>query len=214
MTSKIIYRRNLPHIQPIGETFFVTYNLKGSIPPEVLASLQEEYETEKKRHAAAKTTLVSGLAKLRKKHFVRYDQCLDASKIGPHYLKEEAIAQEVAQSLHFWDDKKLELICYCIMSNHVHAVLKLFDSDEENNAILLHKVLQSIKRHSAREANELLGREGQFWHRESFDYLVRDRDELYRIIEYVLDNPVKAGLCLSRNEWKWSYIKPEYNEFM
>src|SRR5690606_6126648 len=201
-------------IQPVGETFFVTYNLNGSIPAEVLKLLQEEYEIEKKRRALAKTTVISSLSKLRKKHFERYDQYLDGSKTGPHYLKEEAIAQEVTQSLHFWDNRKLELICYCIMSNHVHAVIKLFNSDEEKNSILLHKVLQSIKRHSAREANELLEREGQFWQRESFDYLVRDRDELSRIIEYVLDNPVKAGLCLSRNEWRWSYIKPEYNEFM
>jgi len=25
---------------------------------------------------------------------------------------------------------------------------------------------------------------------------------------------MKAGLCSMRNEWKWSYIKDDYNEFM
>jgi putative transposase len=39
-----IYRRNLPHIQPPGATFLVTFRLAGSIPADVLAMLHEEAE--------------------------------------------------------------------------------------------------------------------------------------------------------------------------
>jgi hypothetical protein len=36
------YRRNLPHVQPPGATFFVTFRLAGSIPLTVLQALHEE----------------------------------------------------------------------------------------------------------------------------------------------------------------------------
>ena len=92
--------------------------------------------------------------------------------------------------------------------------MRLYGEHEVGKPEYLHKVLQSIKRHSAKKANIILNKVGQFWQQESFDYLIKDRDELYRIIAYVLDNPIKAGLCHNRGDWKWSYINPEYNEFM
>jgi putative transposase len=127
-------------------------------------------------------------------------------------LKNEEVAQIIANSLHFWDGKKIDLMAFCIMSNHVHLVLRLLES--ENQEIFLSEVLESIKKFSARECNLVIGRTGQFWQSESFDRLVRDRKELYRIICYILDNPTKEGLCENRADWKWNYVKEEYNEFM
>jgi REP element-mobilizing transposase RayT len=103
-------------------------------------------------------------------------------------------------------------MAFCVMSNHVHLVLRLLES--ENQEIFLSEVLESIKKFSARECNLAIGRTGQLWQKESFDRLVRDRKELYRIICYILDNPTKAGLCENRADWKWNYVKEEYNEFM
>lgn len=45
--KKEVYKRNLPHIQPIGATFFVTYNLFGSLPAPLLEKWKEEYEMQK-----------------------------------------------------------------------------------------------------------------------------------------------------------------------
>jgi hypothetical protein len=39
---KPIYRRNLPHIQPLGATLFVTFRLAGSLPKHVLDEWQSE----------------------------------------------------------------------------------------------------------------------------------------------------------------------------
>lgn len=213
MKPKEVYRRNLPHINPPGGTFFVTYNLDGSIPKDVIIRLQEEYRSEKEALLSSNREK-EHYHNLRKKHLYTCDKYLDSYVEGPHYLKNKKTAEEVVKSLLHWDNKKLELICYCIMSNHVHVVMRLFKTDENDDAVYLQKILQSIKRYSAYNANKINGLTGQFWQRESFDYLVKDREELFRIIEYVLNNPVKAGLCKNRNDWKWSYIKPEYNEFV
>ena len=55
----------------------------------------------------------------------------------------------------------------------------------------------------------MLGRRGALWQHENHDHVVRDKAELTRIVAYVLDNPVRAGLARAREEWNWSYSKYE-----
>lgn len=69
-------------------------------------------------------------------------------------------------------------------------------------------VLHSLKRHTAREANRVLGCSGPFWQHESFDHYGRDEREWARIVAYVLNNPVEAGLVKDWMEWPWSYCRP------
>jgi putative transposase len=69
----------------------------------------------------------------------------------------------------------------------------------------LKKITQYLKGNSAREANNILGRTGQsFWQEESYDHWARDEDEFYRIIAYIENNPVKAGLASLPEGWAWS----------
>jgi hypothetical protein len=70
--------------------------------------------------------------------------------------------------------------------------------------------MQSIKRISGRKCNLVLNRNGKFWQDESYDRLVRDDKELYFIIQYVLMNPVNAGLVENWNDWKYTYCQPNY----
>lgn len=72
---------------------------------------------------------------------------------------------------------------------------------------ILTKALRRIKGASAYECNKLLNRRGAFWHHESYDHMVRNEAELQRTIWYILENPVKAGLCRDWRDWKWSYVK-------
>ena len=67
--------------------------------------------------------------------------------------------------------------------------------------------MQSLKGYTARKANQLLGRSGAFWHHESYDHCVRNSNEWRRIVNYVLNNPVKAGLVDEWEKWRWSYYR-------
>jgi REP element-mobilizing transposase RayT len=69
----------------------------------------------------------------------------------------------------------------------------------------LASIMHSLKRHTARQANLILGRTGDFWHHESYDHVVRDLDQYRRIVDYVLNNPVKAGLVAEWQDWPWGY---------
>jgi REP element-mobilizing transposase RayT len=102
------------------------------------------------------------------------------------------------------------------MPNHVHIVFSLgatasgdtIQLNENVNPFPVTRLMASIKKYTARKANKLLGREGSFWQHESYDHVIRNPDELERIIWYVLNNPVAAGLTNHWTEWEWTYCKP------
>jgi len=50
----------------------------------------------------------------------------------------------------------------------------------------------------------LRGEVETFWQAESYDHWVRDADEVERIIHYVENNPVKAGLINCPENWLYS----------
>lgn len=80
-----------------------------------------------------------------------------------------------------------------------------FPSDEfPDSRSPLAGIMHSLKSFTANRANEILGRRGQFWQRESYDHWVRDLEELERIVDYVIQNPVKAGLCAKPAEYPFS----------
>jgi putative transposase len=83
------------------------------------------------------------------------------------------------------------------MPNHVHM---LFTPN-----IPRPKIMQLTKGGTARMANQLLGTTGKmFWQDESYDHIVRDRDEFLRIRSYIEFNPVRAGLAASPEGFPYS----------
>lgn len=202
------YQRNLPHIQPPGATLFVTFRLAGSIPTAVLEQLKEEAEEreQKIRATAVPADLPYLLYQEQKRHFARWDSVLDRAESGPRWLGQPEIATIVVNSLHFLDGNVYDLDAFTVIPTHVHAVFQPL-AKEDGSYHALQKILHSLKRHTAWEANKVLGREGAFWQHESYDHVVRNRREWERIVAYVLNNPVKAGLVQTWEEWPWSYLK-------
>ena len=202
----VFYRRRLPHIQPNQATFFITTRLAGSLPNHVVKTLQEEQEYWHRRVELTtdKNEKQKLAHELGKRYFGEFDEYVNRASTGPMWLRMPEIAEVVTEALHFRDGKVYDLCCYTIMPNHLHLVISVLRND-----ISLYRLLQSLKRHTSREGNKILKRTGAFWHHESYDHVVRDERELERILQYVLLNPVKAGLCKSWTEWKWSYIKPD-----
>jgi REP element-mobilizing transposase RayT len=205
------YRRHLPHYQPEAAKYFTTFRLAGSLPKEVIERLQKEREEsgqylsgiddDKKR--------IESFRQLRQEYFEKFDSLLDGSSTGPVWLKEESIASIVAEAIQFRNRKKYDLIAYCIMPNHVHLIFDLNERHERvgDSPYLVTNILRDLKKFAARESNRVLHRNGEFWQHESYDHVIRNGEELERMIWYVLYNPVKAGLVDLWEKWKWSYVK-------
>ncbi|MBI1782029.1 MAG: transposase [Sphingobacteriales bacterium] len=203
---KIFYRKKLPHYQPPEALFFITYRLAGSIPVEVIRKLQDDYqrlELELFASSAEGDKLQTAIADIREGYFIETDNFLDRNLNEPYWLKEEPVAKIVADSLHFLERNKIKLYCYCIMPNHVHVLFSLKNADDD-----LFRIMQRHKSYTAGVSNRILKHSGQFWERESYDHVVRD-GEFERIVNYILNNPVKAGFVNNWLKWKWSYLNPE-----
>ncbi len=154
---------------------------------------------------------------IHEKIFKKYDHLVDSNEQGPTWLSNPKIADIVKEALHYRDKDKYDLYAYCIMPNHVHLVCKLPDSESMNLAeseeYPLTSVLKSLKWYTALKANKVLNRTGSaFWQSESYDHVIRDSDEMEQVIHYTLNNPVKAGLVTSWEDWSGSYCKNEFRE--
>jgi putative transposase len=198
------YRRNLPHLQPRGVTIFVTFRLAGSLP----ASLIEQWKEERKWLAQLENTnpthFTQVITDFERTWFAKFESVLDGVTCGPTWLKDERIADQVADSLHYRDGKVYRLDAFSIMPNHTHVLFKPLAANGLDYYSLA-TIMQSLKGFTAHECNSLLGREGEFWAHESYDHYVRDHDEWTRIADYVVNNPVKAGYVSAWREWKWNY---------
>jgi len=68
----------------------------------------------------------------------------------------------------------------------------------------LKDLVHSLKSYTAHEANKILRREGKFWVDDYFDRYIRNEKHFYKTIEYIENNPVKAGLCAKPSDWRFS----------
>jgi len=205
---QLFYRRRLPHYQPGGATFFLTYRLAGSLPAHVMRALWKEArrawdQIDRLPETPERETLIY---RQQRRLFGLWDRALHQTSSGPFWLRDPQIAALVVESLHFHDGRRYDLAAFCIMPNHVH-VLFTPRLDEMGSYHSLAKIQHSIKRHTARLANAILERTGDFWYHENYDHMVRDATEFERIRAYILNNPAKAGLVKNWQEWPWSEAK-------
>ena len=169
MTPTDFYRSRLPHLQPLGGTFFVTTRLAGSIPQIEKQRLAEDYLLRQRQLMAKPDFHPDDLYKLSKLFFRAYETMLEKSDFGPKWLSINPVAEIVANALHYFDAKRYELIAYCLMSNHIHMVLTINTNTSGQNDYYLQQIMHSLKSYTATKCNELLNRSGSFWEHGSFD---------------------------------------------
>lgn len=87
------------------------------------------------------------------------------------------------------------------MPDHVHLMLRPLCDD--NGEVTIPEILQEIKSVSAHRVNKLLGRKGHLWQEESFDRAMREVENVWGRIEYMMENPVRAGLARVPHEYSW-----------
>jgi REP element-mobilizing transposase RayT len=206
----VYYQRHLPHIHPQQAIFFVTFRLVNSLPQWIIETLQDEFEIDMLMKNARQEKGDTLKEEPYRKYFKQFDTFLDAQREGNRWLQQPEIASIIAEAIHFRDREKYDLICYCIMPNHVHMMIEISDKHHAVDVIgmsYLTRVLQSLKSFTARASNKVLHRNGQFWQRESYDHIVRDDQEMERMIRYVIFNPVAAGFVKDWKDWSFTYCK-------
>ena len=182
------YSRYLPHRDKIGLLQFITFRLADSLPSNILNKFEDELKTVLKENHESER---------RKK----IDKWLDSGK-GCCALKHYGMAEIMQDTLLKFDGEKYCLIAWSIMPNHVHVLIEPF--------LEISKIVQSWKSFTGRWALKRNDKYGfgitgkEFWMREYWDRFIRDEEHLNYVIDYINNNPVKAGLCKINEDWKWS----------
>jgi len=171
-------RGYLPHLDVPGLVQMITVRLADSLPTAEVAELARLHSSEMVRRQ-------------------RLEDWLDAG-FGACHLRDPRIAHVVESALLHFDGHRFRLLAWVIMANHVHVVMETLPDHP------LSGVIHSWKSFSANEANRVLKRRGWFWQPEYFDRAIRDDKHLEAAIRYTEDNPVKARLVESPEDWPFS----------
>jgi putative transposase len=114
------------------------------------------------------------------------------------------VNEDIQKLASFMQEYKIKhgvkIFAFCIMSNHVHLLLK--NSNKE--ALAIQNFLRDVKREYAKSQNVSYGCGGSFWSR-SFRQKHIDGDiQFINTITYILNNPVEARLCERAEEYAYS----------
>ena len=178
-------RGYLPHVED-KHLQSITFRLFDSVPADIITRWKEEADRD-----------VSGAeeAKIRQA-IADYED----KGYGECFLKDCRVAEIVQNALLYYDGVRYRLIRWCVMPNHVHVLIEM------NGEWSLSSILKGWKSFTAHEANKLLGRKGKFWMQEYFDRYIRNERHFQNVVQYIDNNPVKAGLVSSPEEWPWSTL--------
>jgi REP element-mobilizing transposase RayT len=184
-------RRYLPHCDKPGLVQLVTLRLVDSLP----ASRRGEWEHLLKIEDA-------------RERRTELESYLDRGA-GECWLRDARVAAIAEEAMQFHHGTRYELLAWCVMPNHVHVLLHVWDWP-------LAKMLQNWKSVSAVAANKLLKRSGSFWQREYWDVFMRSEEQEKAAIRYVENNPVKAMLCRTAEEWSYgsARFRDEYRRLV
>jgi REP element-mobilizing transposase RayT len=187
----------LPHWTKDDVWYAVTFRLWDSLPQHVVESWLVERENIVKTAEQLKRPL-SELEQKRLDHLYseRVESYLDAGH-GCCFMKDPRVAELVQSALLHFDRDRYSLAAWCVMPNHVHVVVQPHDGKSTTAGMPvarweLSNILHSWKSFTAKEANKLLRRSGDFWQAEYYDHLIRDHADFRHAVSYVLDNLVRV----------------------
>ncbi len=85
---------------------------------------------------------------------------------------------------------------HCLMGTHYHLVL-------EASRVQLSEGMRRLNGDYARRFNKRHGRRGHLFEERFSSFVLRDERHLEAAVAYVLQNPVRAGLCTEARDWQW-----------
>jgi REP element-mobilizing transposase RayT len=172
----------------------------------------------------------------------RIEDWIDAGH-GSCVLRNPQIAELVIENWRHYAKMRYDLISYVVMPNHVHVLIRVYES------FSLAKIVQSWKGYTGKKIKEMItvgiagnadcpvgsrakptlgdpreaGNAGnadcpvgsrakptlgdprrRIWHREFWDRYIRDEKHFNSAIDYIAQNPIKAGLVKNAEDWPWT----------
>jgi REP element-mobilizing transposase RayT len=212
---EMVYRRRwLPHQDVEGHPVFITACLEGSISAAGLRKIRDYRRQLALRPKPDGMDASEWVEHQQKLLFAMVDQLLDGESAVEH-LKDPRQAEIVQNAFLHFADRRYKLLAFVVMPSHHHwlflpdpdwsaAAVKRSQKPRTKNLTPREIISHSIQSYTATQCNRARGSSGAYWQHETFDHWARDEDQAIRIVRYIENNPVKAGLVKASKEYRWS----------
>lgn len=175
-------KRFLPHYDGSGKYQSITFRLNDALPSKVLQRLNTVEDSLEK------------ILKTENELDFGYGSCL---------LRYPSIAQLMQNVLKYFDGERYSLTAWVIMPNHIHVLIKTYENYPLGKVVHSWKSYSSLK--IANKCSELdVEAINPIWQREYWDRFIRDENHFQKVVAYIHDNPVKAGLVKCVENFRWS----------
>lgn len=94
-------------------------------------------------------------------------------------------------------DGRLDCYAYCLMGNHAHLILRF--KKESISDVMMVIMLRYVKWY-----NQKYDRTGRLFENRYFSKPITTTKYLLAGINYIYNNPVKAGICKNAGDYRWS----------
>jgi REP element-mobilizing transposase RayT len=182
----------LPHWEVEEGRYFITIHLAGAIPEVGRQRLMQLAEQSRSIQHKDSPEWLS----LQRTIFREMEKWLDRVEWNPK-LKNPQVAEMVVEAIeHRCQRYDWQIYEYVIMPTHVHLFGE-FGTE-------LKETLEDFKRWTGHQAASILGENDlRFWQREWFDHWSRSDEQDDKIVQYIRNNPVKAGLVQNYTDWPY-----------
>jgi putative transposase len=118
--------------------------------------------------------------------------------------------QVVFKACLFFNRKRYKIFVLVVMKDHVHMLIQPW-LKSETEYWSVSSILHSIKGYSSKQVPKVMKHIGTVWQSERFDRIVRNDHEFEYYWEYIRQNPVKAGLSATPEEYPffWQVSEPD-----
>lgn len=125
---------------------------------------------------------------------------IDTLNRKPHFKRSE-IAEMTLQILFDTIKKRFQakLYVYCLMPDHLQCLM----SPSDKFKVTVSRIFQAFKSLSTNEIREKFGIKEKIWQRGFYDCIVRDYDDLIRIMKYILSDPSRSGLVENPDDYPY-----------
>lgn len=103
----------------------------------------------------------------------------------------------IYEAMEYYDYSQYQIICYCLMTNHVHLMIKTSDKP-------LADFMGRINSRYTKYFNKKYECSGHLFQGRYFSDIVRDNTQILEASRYIHLNPVKAKIVSSPCDYRWS----------
>ncbi len=132
-----------------------------------------------------------------------------------HVLKDDRFKDIITESLaHLAESNRVYVYAFVIMSNHFHLIWQMMGEHKKANVqrdflkYTSQQILKAMKTEKSKLLNELLvnakDRKYQVWERNSLGVPLWKPEVFEQKLDYIHNNPVKAGFCQYPADYKYS----------